>query len=264
MTIPKIEMAWSDGAVRGARINSINDYSVDADPLRLVEIAQPQNKELACDYITGLGHCARAFAPFVASVDAYDPDEEILREAKRISDEAGITNIKYIAADFFDLGGKSGRYDILTARMALRHTGNPAGALKELNRVLKPSGRLILEDLLAPQHADLADFQNNLMRTRDRSHIKSNTLAEWETMLDQFDFDIDQVEIFPTEHNFENWARRLGADTDSVRMLAMFLKSSSPRIKRHFRLIEVDDKPVSFVTWIVIIRAHPRHASVGD
>ncbi len=257
MSQAKNEIIWTDPSVRSARLAIGREHSREADLERLIELAEPNKSERALDYVTGLGYVARAFASHVKDVDAFDPDKDVLKESSELAGQEGIDNIHFEVAEPMGIPYKNNTYDIVTARLALRHTRNPGGCLDEISRVLKKSGRLLIADSLAPPHTELVSFLGDLMRQRDSSHVGSCSLAEWETLLESRDFLIDQVEIYPKEHDFEEWAGELGADSDSVRMLAMMLQNASTRAKRHFRIFESAGKPVSFITWMILIRARP-------
>ena len=257
MAIPEYSQFWGDDTIRAFRIAAVHDHSLEPDINRLVELAEPAKQDAALDIVTGLGHVARALAPFVAHVDALDPDEKMLDESRAIASEEGVRNITFAVGDPIKLSFKANTFDIVTARMALRHLGDGAACIREVHRVLKAGGRFLLADSLAPPHPDLADFLKKLLSHRDRSHVKSYTLAEFESMLEREGFDIDLIEIYPKEHDFESWAKKAGADDDTVRMIAKLIQSESDRIKRHFRVHEEDGKLVSFVTWMILIRARP-------
>jgi len=248
---------WGDADIRASRLGTVYEHGDEDDILHLVELAEPSGDDIALDLVTGLGHVARALAPRVARVDALDPDGEMLREAESLAREHSLTNMSFIEADPTSLPCESGSYDIVTARMALRHLGDGVQFVREVHRVIKPTGRFLITDSLAPPHADLESFQKNLMSIRDPSHVKSYSLAELEGLLERESFDIDLIEIYPKEHDFDSWAKRLGADHDIVRMIAKMLQSASARAKRHFRVVEKADDLVSFVTWMILVRARP-------
>jgi len=251
------DTAWGDEGIRAFRVDHVHDHAGDADIDRLVNLVEPKPGEIVLDLLTGLGHVARAFAPRVKHVDAYDPDFHILSDARELTEKSGLKNIKFIEGVLADIGLPENHYDIIAARLAIRHLGDCASLIREANRILKPSGRIVISDCLAPLQNDLAEFQGNLMDLRDSSHVRSYSLAELENHLERENFDIDVIEIYPMEHKFESWAKRLGAKNENVRMLAATLQQASDRVKRHFRVIEKNKKLVSFVTWMVMIIARP-------
>jgi len=257
MAIPEHAEIWIDDTIRAFRLASVHDHGTEADIRRLVDLAEPKKTDIALDIVTGLGHVARALAGKVARVDAVDPDRKMLDESETLAGEEGITGINFIQGTPDDLPVETDAYDIVTARMALRHLKEGAKCIKEVHRILKPNGRFLIADSLAPPHADLEDFLTNLMKHRDRSHVKSYTLAELENTLEREDFDIDLIEIYPKENDFKSWAKKAGIDDDTIRLIARLFQGASDRVKRHFRVVEKSGKLVSFVTWMILIRSRP-------
>jgi len=257
MTVQNQDVVWSDREVRASRLGFVLDHGSESDIERMVEVAAPRNTDFVLDMVTGLGHVARTFAPHVKRVDTLDPDDEMLKEAENLSADEFKGDIKFIHGDPSSLDCKDGIYDIVTARMALRHLGDGVKFFREAKRVLKSDGKMVLVDSLAPPHPDLEDFLNNLMRHNDRSYVRSYTLAELESLMERQGFFIDLIEIYPREHDFATWASKLGEGTDSARMIEVMLKSSSDSAKRHFRITMKNKQVVSFVTWMILVRAIP-------
>lgn len=261
MTVIEMDIPWDDNEVRASRIEAVQDHGKETDISRILEIAQPEKDDLVLDLVTGLGHVARAFAPHVDRVDAIDPDGAILKGAEVLVENEQRKNIKLMDGSPYELPFRDGTYDIVTARMALRHLGNPLNVIREAHRVLKPSGKFIIADSLAPSHTDLQGFLKNLISSLDRSHIRSFTLAELEDMLGIENFEIDLIEIYPKHNDFGAWTEKLSIDESSIRMITMMLRNASDRAKRHFRVIEDNGKIISFVTWMILIKAVPATAS---
>ena len=262
MTLARNDCDWIDECTRESRLRIGEEYSHEADLARLVELADLKGNETVLDFVTGLGFVARAFAPHVKKVDSFDPDESLLMRARDIAELADCTNIAFTIADPLDIPFKKNSFDIATARLALRHTVDSGKYLDEISRVLKPSGKLLVADCLAPHSSELVAFLESVMKLRDRSHISSMSLSELESLLEGRGYLIDQVEIYPKLHDFKTWANRAGAEPDSVRMLEMMLRDATPRAKRHFRIEESEGKIVSFATWMILIKAFPE--SAGD
>ncbi len=261
MTVTNQEIAWGDSEIRASRLGTVFDHGEEDDISRLVEFAEPVGEKVALDLITGLGHVARALAPHVRRVDALDPDSEMLREAENLTLEDLAKKINFIEGDPTELPFEADSYDIVVSRMALRHLGDGTKFIREAHRVLKPSGRLLMIDSLASPHPALEEFLRNLFSYYDRSHVKSYTLAELENLLEREGFDIDLIEIYPKEHDFETFSKQFGEKDDNVRMIAKMLQSASSRVKRHLRVIEKKSKLVSFITWMILIQARPASSS---
>jgi len=94
----------------------------------------------------GTGQVSAALAPFVARVIAVDASAAMLQAArKRLH---GVNNIELRRGDLEALPIDDERLDAATLMLVLHHVPEPAKALAEVARVLKPAGRLLFVDML--------------------------------------------------------------------------------------------------------------------
>ena len=94
----------------------------------------------------GTGLVSAAFAPFVTRVIGVDASAAMLQAAKKRLH--GFDNIDLRRGDLEQLPIDDGRLDAATLMLVLHHVPDPARALVEVVRVLKPGGRLIVVDML--------------------------------------------------------------------------------------------------------------------
>ncbi len=87
-----------------------------------------------------------------------DPSEEALKEVrKKLTEEgAGPVPIEFVHADASDLDFDDGFFDEVVSVMVLHHVEDLGDLLRELIRVLKTGGRLLITDYLpeAPKYLD--------------------------------------------------------------------------------------------------------------
>ena len=94
----------------------------------------------------GTGPVSAALAPFVGQVVAVDASAAMLQAArKRLHD---FDNIDLRRGELEALPIDSDRLDAATLMLVLHHVPQPARALAEVARVLKPGGRVIIADML--------------------------------------------------------------------------------------------------------------------
>lgn len=81
------------------------------------------------------------------------PDAEVLgvdRSAELLEMARGqapaLRNLSFERADLYDLPFEDGRFDFVYARLVFMHLTDPLRALQSLRRVLRPGGRLLIED----------------------------------------------------------------------------------------------------------------------
>lgn len=94
----------------------------------------------------GTGHVASALAPYVARVVAVDRSGEMLQAARRRLREWPNVEVKRGELESLPIADRE--LDAATLLLVLHHLADPAAALSEAARVLKPGARLVIADML--------------------------------------------------------------------------------------------------------------------
>ena len=125
------------------------------------------------DIGTGTGRMIELLGPKAAQATGVDKSSEMLRLARVKLEAAGIpSNLRQ--ADMYALPLADGSADSVLIHQVLHYAQNPAGALAEAARVLRPGGRLLVVDFAAHEREDL--------RTRDahlRLGFSDDAMAGW-------------------------------------------------------------------------------------
>jgi ubiquinone/menaquinone biosynthesis C-methylase UbiE len=100
----------------------------------------------------GTGQVAAALSPFVARVIAVDRSGEMLQAARRLV--RGLRNVEVRRGDLEALPIQDDELDAATLMLVLHHVPDPAAALAEAARALKPGGRLVIADMLPHEHEE--------------------------------------------------------------------------------------------------------------
>ncbi len=102
----------------------------------------------------GTGHVAASLAPFVAQVIAVDGSEAMLAEARRRL--AGRDNVQVLHGELEALPVDDAVLDAAVVALVLHHLPDPARALAEMARAVRPGGRILVIDMLPHDRVDLA------------------------------------------------------------------------------------------------------------
>jgi len=94
----------------------------------------------------GTGLVASALSPFVAQLIAVDASEEMLAAARLRLGETSNVDLRSGALESLPIDDCA--LDAATVMLVLHHLADPAAALAEAKRALKPGGRLLIVDML--------------------------------------------------------------------------------------------------------------------
>jgi len=128
---------------RASRLGRITDALEDT---LVFELAGSLPGRRVLDVGCGDGRFALALAQAGAQVSAVDADPQMVEAARRRFHEAGCAG-DILLADASALPFADGRFDLVTAITVLCFLTEPAPALAEIARVLRPGGRLVLGEL---------------------------------------------------------------------------------------------------------------------
>jgi ubiquinone/menaquinone biosynthesis C-methylase UbiE len=98
------------------------------------------------DLGTGTGRVLEVFAPRVRRGIGIDDSHEMLNVARAKLDARGITNCQVRRGNLYNVPLPSACADLVTVHQVLHFLDDPAVALKEASRLLRPDGRLLMVD----------------------------------------------------------------------------------------------------------------------
>jgi ubiquinone/menaquinone biosynthesis C-methylase UbiE len=122
---------------------------------RLREILEPRPGERVLEVGPGTGYYTLDVAEWVkpdGAVDVLDLQEEMLGHTMRRAGERGLANVTPTQADATAMPYEDGIYDAAFLVTVLGEVPDQDAALRELARVLKPGGRLVVGELFGDPH----------------------------------------------------------------------------------------------------------------
>ncbi|MFC4912099.1 demethylmenaquinone methyltransferase [Actinomadura gamaensis] len=118
--------------------------------------------ERVLDLAAGTGTSSVPFADAGARTVACDFSLGMLRVGRRR--QVGVDNLAFVAGDALRLPFEDGAFDVVTISFGLRNVADTEAALREMRRVAKPGGRLLVCEVSHPP--------NPLLAAGHKAHLK--------------------------------------------------------------------------------------------
>ncbi|MBL8575831.1 MAG: metalloregulator ArsR/SmtB family transcription factor [Mesorhizobium sp.] len=136
---------FSANAASWDEIRSLHasDRAVEAALLKLVG-KRPFQSML--DLGTGTGRLLEIFAPLYRRGVGMDMSREMLAVARANLDRAGVAHAQVRQGDIYAPPFDRDSFDLITIHQVLHYLDDPALAIREASRLLRPSGRLVIVD----------------------------------------------------------------------------------------------------------------------
>jgi len=202
----------------------------------ILRLAAVQPHERALDVGTGAGFTAFALAAAAWPLIAIDPTGEMLEEARRLAAERGLAErIQWAKATAEALPVGTASLDVITCRFAGHHFQDLPAALDEFARGLRPGGRAVICDVIAPDPPAMVDLMNRLEKVRDPSHVWNHPLREWQQeLLPRAGLRAQEVVQGKNPQLFSEWVHRAGTPAAAVQELLRMFSLASEEAHRAF------------------------------
>jgi ubiquinone/menaquinone biosynthesis C-methylase UbiE len=200
--------------------SAVHAQGADLDALAALAQATPHAKVL--DLGCGGGHVSFAMAPHAAAVVAYDLSDDMLGVVATEAARRGLTQLHTQAGRAEALPFDDAAFDIVATRFSAHHWYDVRAGLAEARRVLKPGGKLVVVDIVAPEAPLLDTLLQTAEVLRDASHVRDYRVSEWQAMLAQAGFTPGTPRTWKLTMAFGGWLARMGTPpvrADAIRDL---------------------------------------------
>ncbi len=175
-----------------------------------VRAVSPQKGERILDLAAGTGTSSAALAGPGIEVVAADFSVGMIEAGRKRHPE-----ITFVEADAMALPFKANEFDVVTISFGLRNVKDPRKALKEMYRVLKPGGRIVVCEFSRPPVGVLrAGYGAYLKHVMPRVARLASSNAEAYTYL------VQSIEEWPDQATLSQWLRGAGFSRVAYRNLS--------------------------------------------
>lgn len=170
------------------------------DNLGAVEFSRVQTGHSVLEVGAGTGNFLRHFQAVAERLVAVDVTDGMLDVARREHPA-----IVPVMADGRRLPFPSRSFDLVTSAQALHHVHQPMPFLREMRRVVKPSGSVLIVDQVATERYEEIAFRDQLEVLRDPSHAVSRAPSAFTIMVQAAGMSIVDQRIVTSESRFSQW-----------------------------------------------------------
>lgn len=120
-------------------------YEQEGRLLAILSLIDLQEAKLVLDIGCGVGFLTRQYAKLTrGQVIGIDSSKQSINEARDKAIEEGLDNLSFEVMDAEELQFENDTFDCIICSEVLEHLPSPEKALKEMSRVVKPTGKVVI------------------------------------------------------------------------------------------------------------------------
>lgn len=188
------------------------------------------------DVGTGGGHVSYLAARCVKEVTAYDLSEKMLAAVKEEAVKRGLANIVTRQGVAEHLPFEDGTFDVVASRYSAHHWRDVGMGLREISRVLKPGGLLVMMDTASPGEPVRDIFMQTVEFLRDMSHVRAYSPGEWLGFVSNAAFRVNELLTLRIRYDFTSWVTRMRTPEHHVTAIREVLKTAPEEVRTYFQV----------------------------
>jgi ubiquinone/menaquinone biosynthesis C-methylase UbiE len=188
------------------------------DAQKLIDWIQPRPSERILDAACGPGTLARALAQHAGQVMGLDICPGMVQVAQRLARQAPNAGLLgFVLGDVESLPYPTSHFHLVTCTYAFANFPDPLGALREFARVLRPAGRILIADILAPEDPARAACLNRFETLRGSCYTRILKRSEFLELFKGASLRLESERIKLARRTFRDWLRLSPAATSRAR-----------------------------------------------
>lgn len=169
----------------------------------LIRCIKAEGSEHALEVAAGTCICGRALSPYIKDIICLDLTEAMLEQGKKLAEQDGIQNISFVTGNAANLPFEDASFDLVITRLSLHHFLEPEKPFREMQRVLRKGGKLVVWDMESVAE-EVREINDSIERMRDVSHTRILSREELEALFQDF-FEIQHEETTLVPVNLQSW-----------------------------------------------------------
>ncbi|EUK18527.1 class I SAM-dependent methyltransferase [Commensalibacter papalotli (ex Servin-Garciduenas et al. 2014)] len=167
-----------------------------------------QQNASVLDLGCGGGHVSYNVASLVKSVIACDVSQKMLDAVQQTAKEKSLFNITTQNAPAESLPFADQQFDWVISRFSSHHWHNLAQGIYEIQRVLKPTGTVVIIDTISSLDKTTDSFLQTIELLRDHSHVRNYNLSEYTNLFSIYGLKLTNITQRDLDLEFDSWIAR--------------------------------------------------------
>ena len=170
------------------------------DVLNVVDFSRIESGQTVIEVGAGTANFISLFAGVAGLIAAFDLTHAMLLVAREKH-----PGVELVAADGMRLPLRSGSVHLATTAQALHHIFQPVEILKELRRVVRPGGRVLVVDSVTTESIEEALAMNDLDLLRDPSHAAFRSPSTMRVLVQAAGLEIVDEHLSVGQQRLSEW-----------------------------------------------------------
>jgi ubiquinone/menaquinone biosynthesis C-methylase UbiE len=210
----RIQEQFRRQAAAYERLTSVTD----AEGLRrLVALSQAAADESILDVACGPAFLTMTFAERCRQAVGVDGTDVFIDHARAEAGRRGLRNVRFVLGDVERLPLASASFDVAACRAAVHHFPRPDLVLREMMRVTKPTGRLLIADQVSSEDPAKAARHNEIERLCDPTHVRALSESEFERLFADLGLSVAFRRRATIDYSVAEWMSHGGPSPERAR-----------------------------------------------
>lgn len=175
---------------------------------RLLDLAPTRSTDHWLEVACGPGLISRGLAPRVRQMTAADITPAMLEVGAAEAAKVGLTNIEFVEGDATALAFPDNAFDGVVTRFSLHHIPAPGRCVREMHRVVRTGGYVLIGDHLTDDSQPEAAWHQEIERLRDPSHWASLTTTGLHDLIASTGLELVEEHVIPFSLEYAEWLSR--------------------------------------------------------